>query len=103
MVCWRRMPDSSRIEIESRGNTPNMGRRKRALLALVAATCIAAATNGCGGSGSSGGPTRISWYVFKEPGGAFDAAAAACTKASNGKYKVEVVALPTDSDQQREL
>jgi multiple sugar transport system substrate-binding protein len=64
-----------------------------ALLALVA---------GCGGS-SDKGPTNVTWYVFKEPGGAFDAAAAKCSKDSKGKYEVKVVALPTDSDQQREL
>src|SRR3954449_8559559 len=67
-------------------------------LALAALTGI-----GCGGSSKSGGPATINWYVFKEPGGAFDAAAAKCTKDSNGRYKVKVVALPTDSDQQREL
>jgi len=60
------------------------------------------AASGCGSSGSSG-PATIKWYVFKEPGGAFDAGAAACTKQAKGRYKVEVVALPTDSDQQREL
>jgi multiple sugar transport system substrate-binding protein len=67
-------------------------------LALAALTGI-----GCGGSSKSGGPATINWYVFKEPGGAFDAAAAKCTKDSSGRYKVKVVALPTDSDQQREL
>jgi len=67
-------------------------------LALAALTA-----GGCGGSSSSKGPTTINWYVFKEPGGAFDAAAATCTKSSRGRYKVKVVALPTDSDQQREL
>jgi multiple sugar transport system substrate-binding protein len=61
------------------------------------------AATGCGGSSKSGGPTAVNWYVFKEPGGAFDAAAAKCSKDSNGRYKVNVVALPTDSDQQREL
>src|SRR5689334_916657 len=80
-----------------------MGRRRRALPALVAAIALSAALGGCGGGGSSSGTTTLKWYVFKEPGGAFDAAAAKCTKDSNGRYKVEVVALPTDSDQQREL
>jgi multiple sugar transport system substrate-binding protein len=65
-----------------------------ALLALVA--------TGCGGS-SSGSASEVHWYVFKEPGGAFDAAAAKCSKESKGRYTVKVVALPTDSDQQREL
>src|SRR3954471_4161500 len=76
------------------------GRTSAAVLTLA----LAALTGiGCGGSSKSGGPATINWYVFKEPGGAFDAAAAKCTKDSNGKYKVKVVALPTDSDQQREL
>src|SRR3954447_23511656 len=80
-----------------------MGERIRASLALAVLACAALVAAGCGGSGSSTGPTTVKWYVFKEPGGAFDAAAAKCTKDSNGKYKISVVALPTDSDQQREL
>src|SRR3954447_12086018 len=80
-----------------------MGERIRASLALAVLACAALVAAGCGGSGSSTGPTTVKWYVFKEPGGAFDAAAAKCTKDSNGRYKVSVVALPTDSDQQREL
>src|SRR3954471_14084263 len=76
------------------------GRRSAVLATLVLAALTGA---GCGGSSKSGGPTTVKWYVFKEPGGAFDAAAAKCTKDSGGRYKVSVVALPTDSDQQREL
>jgi multiple sugar transport system substrate-binding protein len=78
-----------------------LGGRTSAVLATLALAALTA--TGCGGSSSSGGPTRVTWYVFKEPGGAFDAAAAKCSKDSNGKYQVKVVALPTDSDQQREL
>src|SRR3954465_2025374 len=71
---------------------------------VVATLALAALTAaGCGGSSSSKGPTTVNWYVFKEPGGAFDAAAATGTKNPGGRYKVKVVALPTDSDQQREL
>src|SRR3954447_8837686 len=80
-----------------------MGRRIRASLTLVVLVCSVLVAAGCGGSSSSKGPTTVNWYVFKEPGGAFDAAAAKCSKDSNGRYKVSVVALPTDSDQQREL
>src|SRR3954454_22454347 len=75
--------------------------RTSAAVATLALAAVTAA--GCGGSSKSGGPATINWYVFKEPGGAFDAAAATCTKSSHGRYKVKVVALPTDSDQQREL
>jgi multiple sugar transport system substrate-binding protein len=66
---------------------------------LVASALVA---SGCGSSGSKG-PVAIKWYIFKEPGGSFDAGAAACTKQSQGRYKIKIVALPTDSDQQREL
>jgi multiple sugar transport system substrate-binding protein len=76
-----------------------LGGRTSVLVTLALAVLTAA---GCGGS-SSKGPATVTWYVFKEPGGAFDAAAAKCSKDSNGKYQVKVVALPTDSDQQREL
>src|SRR3954470_4696644 len=76
------------------------GRTSGVVATLALAALVAA---GCGGSSSSKGPTTVKWYVFKEAGGAFDAAAAKCTKDSGGRYKVEVVALPTDSDQQREL
>lgn len=69
---------------------------------LAAALASAAAFTGCGGSGGSGAPT-LKWYVFNEPSGSFTAAAAKCTKESNGRYRVAVEALPTDADQQREL
>ena len=80
-----------------------MGRRLRAPCALVTLLLLATALGACGGSDSKKGPERVTWYVFKEPGGAFDAAAKACSEESNGRYEVSVVALPTDSDQQREL
>jgi multiple sugar transport system substrate-binding protein len=57
---------------------------------------------GCGG-GSSSGPTRVSWYVFNEPGGGYEGAVANCNKQAAGRYKIDYVKLPTDSDQQREL
>ncbi len=78
------------------------GRIRTLVLAAVAAALLTLTATGCGGS-SSGSSKDVNWYVFKEPGGAFDAAAAKCSKDSNGKYRVKVVALPTDSDQQREL
>ena len=58
---------------------------------------------GCGSDDSSDGSRTLNWYVFAEPSGAFQDAAANCTKRSNGRYKVEIVDLPTNADQQREL
>ena len=75
----------------------------RVCIAALAAALTTATATGCGGGGGSNGPTAVKWYVFKEPGGAFDAAAKKCSKDSKGRYQVKVVALPTDSDQQREL
>src|SRR4051794_18193231 len=80
------------------------GRIRPAALAAICTALLALVATGCGsGSSSSKGPTEVTWYVFQEPGGAFTAAADKCSKESSGKYKVKVVPLPTDSDQQREL
>ena len=49
------------------------------------------------------GPPTLNWYVFKEPGGAYDQAVANCNKEANGRYKIAYQALPTDANQQREL
>jgi multiple sugar transport system substrate-binding protein len=45
---------------------------------------------------------RLSWYVFDEPSGAFAQAARRCGEASQGRYRIELVPLPADADQQRE-
>jgi multiple sugar transport system substrate-binding protein len=63
--------------------------------ALVSAAAIA----GCGSSGK--GPVTLNWYVFPEPSGSFAAAAAKCSKASNGAYNIAINFLSTASDQQR--
>jgi multiple sugar transport system substrate-binding protein len=69
-----------------------------ALVLAVLAFGVAA----CGGSDDSG-PPRISWYVFEEPSGAYNDAVAHCNQEANGQYRIELVALPTSADQQREL
>jgi multiple sugar transport system substrate-binding protein len=43
----------------------------------------------------------LNWYVFPEPSGSFAKAAADCSAASNGKYKIAINFLSTQSDQQR--
>ena len=68
----------------------------------LAALVLALVATGCGG-GDSGGPTTVNWYVFKEPGGAFDKGVTNCNKQAGGKYKIKLVPLPTDANQQREL
>jgi multiple sugar transport system substrate-binding protein len=58
---------------------------------------------GCGGGGGGSGPPTVKWYVFNEPGGAYDQAVANCNKQARGRYRIDYVRLPTDADQQREL
>ena len=74
---------------------------KVAITIVIAAVAMLVGS-GCGGD-DAGGSRTLRWYVFAEPGGAFKEAAANCTKQANGRYKVEVVDLPTNADQQREL
>ena len=69
--------------------------RCRVFAALVAALACA----GCGGSGK--GPVTLNWYVFPEPSGSFAKAAADCTAASGGRYRIAINFLSTSSDQQR--
>jgi multiple sugar transport system substrate-binding protein len=71
--------------------------------ATLCVVCAAALAVGCGSGGSGSGPPTLNWYVFKEPGGAYDQAVANCNKQANGRYKIEYQALPTDANQQREL
>ena len=67
----------------------------------LAAVCMLLGS-GCGGD-DSGGARTLKWYVFAEPSGAFQDAADDCTKAANGRYRIEIADLPTNADQQREL
>src|SRR3954464_15163040 len=71
--------------------------------AALGVVCAAALAAGCGSGGGGSGPPTLNWYVFKEPGGAYDQAVANCNKQANGKYKIKYQALPTDANQQREL
>jgi multiple sugar transport system substrate-binding protein len=53
----------------------------------------------CGGGGSG---NTVNWYVFKEPSGAYDQAAASCSQQSGGRYQIKIRPLPTNADTQRE-
>jgi multiple sugar transport system substrate-binding protein len=77
--------------------------RPQRRLTVIAALVAAAVAAGCGGGGSSGGSRTVNWYVFNEPGGAYEGAVANCNKQANGRYKINYVRLPTDANQQREL
>jgi multiple sugar transport system substrate-binding protein len=67
---------------------------------LVAA--LAASIAACGGPPAAPPVPILHWYVFDEPSGAFAQAAATCSASSGGRYRIEIVPLPVDADQQRE-
>jgi ABC-type glycerol-3-phosphate transport system substrate-binding protein len=73
----------------------------RRIGALVAACLTVAVIAGCGGSAGSG-PVTINWMVFPEPSGSFEKAAAGCSAASHGAYKININFLSNASDQQRQ-
>src|SRR5205807_1683044 len=68
---------------------------RRSAVAVLGVLALA----GCGSSGK--GPVTLNWYVFPEPSGSFATAAANCSKASGGRYKININLLSTSSDQQR--
>ncbi len=72
-------------------------------LSGVILTLIVAFAAGCGGGDSGSGSRTINWYVFSEPGGAYDAAVETCNKQAKGAYKINLERLPTDANAQREL
>jgi multiple sugar transport system substrate-binding protein len=47
-------------------------------------------------------PPVLHWSVFDEQSGSFAAAAERCTEASGGAYRIALMPLPADADQQRE-
>ncbi|HEV7760953.1 MAG TPA: extracellular solute-binding protein [Acidimicrobiales bacterium] len=55
---------------------------------------------GCSGGDEGGAPT-LTWYTNPDNGGQQDLATK-CTKAADGKYRIEVAVLPSDADGQRE-
>ncbi|HEU0024746.1 MAG TPA: extracellular solute-binding protein, partial [Thermoleophilaceae bacterium] len=71
----------------------------------MAATLALSGLAACGVGGDEGGSgaRAINWYVFNEPGGAYDQAVNDCNDQAAGKYNINYVKLPTDANQQREL
>jgi multiple sugar transport system substrate-binding protein len=80
-----------------------VSKRPAQLGAAIMIATLAVGVAACGGSESGSGPPRISWYVFQEPSGAYNDAVAYCNEQAGGRYRIELVPLPTNADQQREL
>jgi multiple sugar transport system substrate-binding protein len=75
--------------------------RSRWLPGAVGIVLIATLGSACGGADAGTTPT-LHWYTAPQNGGSFDDAAAACTKAADGRYRIVVEPLPADASQQRE-
>jgi multiple sugar transport system substrate-binding protein len=73
------------------------------LVGVLTAAVAVVVLSGCGSDGGGGGSKTINWYVFNEPGGAYEAAVKTCNEKANGRYKINYVRLPTDANAQREL
>jgi trehalose/maltose transport system substrate-binding protein len=93
-------------DLRARGNAsattdiaPTRGLRWRAcgLIMVTAASLMAA----CGGADRTGPPT-LNWYIFHEPSGSFQAAAADCSAAAHGAYNIRIQELPAAADAQRQ-
>jgi multiple sugar transport system substrate-binding protein len=74
----------------------------RALVAAAAVLALAFAV-GCGSGEGGAGARTINWYTFDEPSGAYQEGIDNCNRQADGRYEIEIVPLPTDASQQREL
>ncbi len=83
-----------------RRDAPRSG--PRPALRRVALVMVALVGVGCGGGAEQARVPTLTWYVFDEPSGAYDRAAQACTEQAAGRYRIEMAALPSSADQQRE-
>ena len=75
-----------------------VGRTTIALAAVAASVALAS----CTGSQEEAAGTELSFFVFNEPSGAFQAAADKCSEESDGEYTITFEYLPSDADGQRE-
>ncbi|MDQ4048508.1 MAG: hypothetical protein M3131_03880, partial [Actinomycetota bacterium] len=88
----------------SLSRTGKWSRRSAAALVAGCAFLAGAVVAGCGtGETGESGANTVNWYVFNEPGGAFEDAIKRCNEQAGGDYRIDYVRLPTDADQQREL
>ena len=79
-------------------------RRGRAVAAAGGVGVVAGLLASCGGGAEAGGggPVSLDFYAPPVPPVAYQAAAERCTKASHGRYRVNLVKLPAAADGQRQ-
>jgi multiple sugar transport system substrate-binding protein len=76
-------------------------RRRHRLVALLVGAALVVSAAACGG-GDEGGTPVLKWYARDEAGGVFGAAIEDCNAAAEGRYRIELQALPSNADEQRE-
>jgi multiple sugar transport system substrate-binding protein len=80
-----------------------VNRHGRLHFSIALCALVAAVAAGCGSESGGAATPTINWYVFNEPGGAYDEAVADCNEQADGRYRIVYQKLPTDANQQREL
>ena len=70
------------------------------LIAIIAAATLLASCTGSDEEGGAG--TELTFFIFNEPSGAYQEAAANCSEQSNGQYHITFEFLPAQADAQRE-
>ncbi|MEO9220449.1 MAG: extracellular solute-binding protein, partial [Mycobacteriaceae bacterium] len=76
-------------------------RHRQSRMAAAAGIAGVLVLAGCGGT-SSGGAAQLNWYITNPSASVFTDAAATCSAASGGAYKIKVQYLPSDADGQRQ-
>ena len=83
-------------------------RRRRSVAAFAALASAAALGLAACGSGDSGGPPKLTWYINPDGGGSDPTKpgqaqlAAQCTEEAGGKYTIEIQLLPNSASDQRQ-
>jgi multiple sugar transport system substrate-binding protein len=71
-------------------------------MSVVVLLAAGIALSSCTATEEAGAGTKLTFFVFNEPSGAFSEAATKCSEESNGKYTIAFEYLPSDADSQRE-
>ena len=74
----------------------------RGVIVAASAVMLGMGVAACGDDASAGKTPTLTWFIFNEPSGAPQKIADACSKQSNGAYKIKFEYLPSQADQQRE-
>ena len=73
-------------------------RRRTAALSAGCALLCGAVVAGCGtGDTGEAGANTVRWYVFNEPGGAFEEAITRCNEEARGAYKIYAGSAESDA------